>query len=153
MTALNLPPYDAKIQTADGQTRIFDVLRRRFVALTPEEWVRQHFVQHLLTSYGYPSGLMANEVSLTLNGMSRRCDTVVYDRSLRARIIIEYKRPTVEITQRVFDQISRYNMVMQVDFLIVSNGMAHYCCRMDYGRQTYEFLPDIPTFAMLTDNS
>ena len=152
MTALNLPPYEVKTRNEEGCTKIFDVLRQRFVALTPEEWVRQHFVNFLLTEHAYSPTLMANEVSLTLNGMSRRCDTVVYDRQLRPRMIIEYKRPTVNITQRVFDQICRYNMVMQVDFLIVSNGLQHYCCRMDYEHQTYDFLPDIPTFSDVIGN-
>lgn len=152
MTALNLPPYEVKTRNEEGCTKIFDVLRQRFVALTPEEWVRQHFVNFLLTEHAYSPTLLANEVSLTLNGMSRRCDTVVYDRQLRPRMIIEYKRPTVNITQRVFDQICRYNMVMQVDFLIVSNGLQHYCCRMDYEHQTYDFLPDIPAFSDVIGN-
>lgn len=127
-------------------TKVFDVLRQRFVALTPEEWVRQHFVHFLIAERGFSPSLMGNEVQLSLNGMSRRCDTVVYDRQLRARMIVEYKRPDVRITQRVFDQICRYNMVMQVDWLIVSNGLEHYCCRMDYERQTYEFVREIPRF-------
>ena len=143
---LNLPTYDVKVREENGAAKIFDVLRQRFVALTPEEWVRQHFVQFLLTTHGYSPTLMANEVSLTLNGMSRRCDTVVYGQQLRPRIIIEYKRPTVEITQRVFNQICRYNIVMHVDYLIVSNGLQHYCCRMDYNHQSYTFLHDIPPY-------
>ena len=92
---------------------------------------------------------MGNEVQLRLNGMSRRCDTVVYDRALRPRIIIEYKAPTVDITQDVFDQICRYNMVLQADYLIVSNGLAHYCCRMDYATQTYAFATEIPHYSRL----
>lgn len=92
---------------------------------------------------------MANEVQLRLNGMSRRCDTVVYDRALRPRIIIEYKAPTVDITQDVFDQICRYNMVLQADYLIVSNGLAHYCCRIDYTTQTYAFVTEIPLYSRL----
>ena len=78
--------------------------------------------------------------------MSRRCDTVVYDRLLKARMIVEYKRPDVDITQKVFEQICRYNMVLQVDYLIVSNGLRHFCCKVDYERQTYEFLPDLPSY-------
>jgi len=149
MTTLNLPPYAVKTRNEEGTIKIFDILRQRFVALTPEEWVRQHFVNFLLTERAYSPTLMANEVSLTLNGMSRRCDTVVYDRQLRPRMILEYKRPTVRITQRVFDQICRYNMVMQVDYLIVSNGLQHYCCHLDYTHQTYEFLPDIPPYTQI----
>lgn len=146
MFELNLPPFDKKIITEGDKSRIFDILRQRYVALTPEEWVRQHFVHFLIEHKSYPSALMGNEISLQLNGMSRRCDTVVYDRALSPRLIVEYKAPTVEITQKVFDQISRYNMVLQVRWLIVSNGLAHYCCRIDYDTHTYTFLPDIPTW-------
>ena len=92
---------------------------------------------------------MANEVQLKLNGMSRRCDTVVYDRSLHPRVIIEYKAPTVNVTQKVFDQICRYNMVLQVDYLIVSNGLSHYCCKLDYPTRSYSFLKEIPTYESL----
>jgi predicted type IV restriction endonuclease len=149
---LNLPPFNANIRREGKNVRIFDTLRQRFVALTPEEWVRQHFVNMLLTNYGFSSSLTANEVSLSLNGMSRRCDTVVYDKQLRPRMILEYKRPSVEITQRVFDQICRYNMVMHVDYLVVSNGMQHFACRMDYERQTYEFLKEIPNAETVLGN-
>lgn len=149
---LNLPPFNANIRREGKNVRIFDTLRQRFVALTPEEWVRQHFVNMLLTNYGFSSSLTANEVSLSLNGMSRRCDTVVYDKQLRPRMIVEYKRPSVEITQRVFDQICRYNMVMHVDYLVVSNGMHHFACRMDYERQTYEFLKEIPNAETVLGN-
>ena len=149
MTALNLPPFEANIKKMDGMVKMMDVLRQKFVALTPEEWVRQHFVHFLITYKGYPSTLMANEVAVTLNGMSRRCDTVVYQRNLKHRVIVEYKRPDVKISQRVFAQICRYNLVMQVDYLIVSNGLEHYCCRMNYRQQTYEFLDEIPSYKEL----
>ena len=130
----------------DGKPFILDIIRRQYVALTPEEWVRQHFVHFLIHHKGYPQSLMANEVQLKLNGMSRRCDTVVYDRTLKPRVIVEYKAPTVNITQKVFDQICRYNMVLQVDYLIVSNGLAHYCCKVDNENQTYTFLQEIPVY-------
>lgn len=131
----------------DDKAFILDVIRRQYVALTPEEWVRQHFVHFLIEHKGYPQSLMANEVQLKLNGMSRRCDTVVYDRALRPRVIIEYKAPSVSITQRVFEQICRYNMVLQVDYLIVSNGLAHYCCKVDYATRSYTFVEDIPEYS------
>lgn len=146
MPPLNLPEYNAKISEKDGKPIIFDDLRRCYVALTPEEWVRQNFVHYLTEQRGYPASLMGNEVSLTLNGTKRRCDTVVYDRSLRPRIIIEYKAPHVRIGHEVFAQISRYNIVLHVDYLIVSNGMRHYCCQMDYEKGTYRFINDIPPF-------
>ena len=146
MSELNLPPFDKKITKKDDKPFIFDIIRRQYVALTPEEWVRQHFVHFLINCKGYPQSLMANEVQLKLNGMSRRCDTVIYDRSLRPRVIVEYKAPTVNITQKVFDQICRYNMVLQVDYLIVSNGLAHYCCKVDYATRSYQFLSEVPEY-------
>ena len=147
MLELNLPPFDKKITKTDDKAFILDVIRRQYVALTPEEWVRQHFVHFLIEHKGYPQSLMANEVQLKLNGMSRRCDTVVYDRALRPRVIIEYKAPSVSITQRVFEQICRYNIVLQVDYLIVSNGLAHYCCKVDYANRSYTFVEDIPEYS------
>lgn len=149
MLSLNLPPFTTKIADCDGKKSIWDVLRRKYVALTPEEWVRQHFVHFLIEQKGYPSSLLANEVALTLNGTSRRCDTVLYDRTLSPRMIIEYKAPHIPITQKVFDQICRYNLVFRVDYLIVSNGLTHYCCRMDYERQSCQFLTDVPMYEEL----
>ena len=146
---LHLPACELRTIQQDGMTKVFDLLRQRYVALTPEEWVRQHFVHFLMADKGYSQTLMGNEVQLSLNGMSRRCDTVVYDRQLKPRMIVEYKRPDISITQRVFDQICRYNMVMKVDWLIVSNGLTHYCCKMDYVQQTYAFVEEIPTFEMV----
>lgn len=149
MDALNLPAFDAKIAQRDGKYVIFDVIRRRYVTLTPEEWVRQHFTHFLLEVKGYPQGLLANEIQINLNGTKKRCDTVLYRRDLTPQMIVEYKAPSVEITQAVFDQITRYNMVLKVDYLIVSNGLRHYCCRIDYARNTYYFLPDIPRYTDL----
>ena len=149
MLALNLPAYETKITESNGKRQIFDTLRRCYVALTPEEWVRQHFVNFLLGHKGYPAALMGNEIAITLNGMNRRCDTVVYDRALKPRMIIEYKAPTVKITKEVFAQISRYNLILKVDYLIVSNGLQHYCCRMDYTNNTFAFLQEIPEYEKL----
>ena len=150
MQPLNLPPFESNIKTLNGMVKIMDVLRRRFVALTPEEWVRQHFVHYMIEHKGYPPSLMANEVAVTLNGMSRRCDTVVYQQEgLRPLMIVEYKAPHVEITQKVFDQICRYNMVLEVDFLVVSNGLRHYCCQVDAKNGSYAFLEDIPDYDTL----
>ena len=142
---------DKKITKKDNKAFILDVIRRQYVALTPEEWVRQHFIHFLIGHKNYPQSLMANEVQLKLNGMSRRCDTVVYDRTLRPRVIIEYKAPTVNITQKVFDQICRYNIVLQVDYLIVSNGITHYCCKVDYNTRSYSFLKEIPIYTEIIE--
>ncbi len=145
--SLNLPTFDVRVErSADGIVRIYDRLRRKFVALTPEEWVRQHFVNYLVSARSYPAGLMASEVSLKLNHTSRRCDTLVYSRSGRPLVVVEYKAPSVAVTQAVFDQIARYNSVIGAPYLIVSNGVAHYCCRFDDERQSYVFLKDIPDY-------
>lgn len=116
--------------------------------MTPEEWVRQHFVHFLLAHKGYRRRLW-QEVQVQLNGTKKRCDTVLYRRDLTARMIVEYKAPEIEITQKVFDQITRYNMVLKVDYLIVSNGLQHYCCRIDYEHNSYTFLQDIPEYQNL----
>ena len=149
MYELNLPKYGIKIKNDKGHQSIFDVLRRKYVALTPEEWVRQHFVHFLIEHKGYTKSLMANEIQLAIGNKKLRCDSVLYDRTLKPRMIIEYKAPTVSITQKVFDQITIYNMLLHVDYLVVSNGIKHYCCRMDYANQKYLFLEDIPDYQNL----
>ncbi len=128
---------------------IFDQLRRKYVALTPEEWVRQHFIHFLIDHKGYPQGLLTNEVQLQIGEKRLRCDTILYDKSLQPRMIIEYKAPSIAISQKVFDQITIYNFLLKVDYLIVSNGIQHYCCRMDYDNQRYCFLEDIPDYQSL----
>ena len=126
--------------------KVFDPLRGKYVALTPEEYVRQHFTAWMTESLGYPASLMDNEVSLRLNDTSRRCDTVVFRPDGTPSVIVEYKAPTVAITQEVFDQIARYNIVLRSHYLIVSNGLRHFCCEMDYEKETYRFIPRIPTW-------
>ena len=150
MDTLNLPAYPARVALQGSRRVIFDVLRGRFVALTPEEWVRQHFVHYLIDHLGYPAALMGNEVTIRLSGCERRPDTVVYHRQGgRPRIIIEYKAPTVAITPKVFAQISAYNSVLRADYLFISNGLQHYCCHIDYAEQTSRMLPKIPAYAEL----
>ena len=146
---INLPPYEIKMSERGGKRMIFDFLRRRYVSLTPEEWVRQHFVHYLVEHKGYPKGLLANELSLQVGEKRLRCDTVLYDTALHPRMIIEYKAPDIAITQRVFNQITVYNFLLHVDYLVVSNGLQHYCLRMDYERQSCEFLSDIPAYGEL----
>ena len=146
---INLPPYEIKFREQGGKRQIFDFLRRKYLALTPEEWVRQHFVHYLLTCKGYPKGLLANEVELVVGEKKLRCDTLLYSRALQPQMIVEYKSPEIELTQRVFDQITVYNFLLHVDYLVVSNGLQHFCCRMDYERQAYTFLQDITDYADL----
>lgn len=149
MLELNLPSFDINVKKIGGKLSILDPLRRKFVALTPEEWVRQHFVNFLLREKGYPAALIANEIQIDLNKLKKRCDSVVYDRDLSPLMIIEYKAPDVDITQQVFDQIVRYNIVLKVKYLIVSNGLNHYCCIMDYDKQSFNYLSDIPNYTDL----
>ena len=146
MDQLNLPPYPIRITQKGEKRYIFDSLRRKYVALTPEEWVRQHFVHFLVHHKGYPQELLANEVSLTLNSTSKRCDTVLYGTNASPLAIMEYKAPNIQLTQKVFDQITRYNIVLRVPYLMVSNGLQHYCCRVDYETNVCTFLPEIPNY-------
>ena len=149
MYELNLPPFEVKLKGTREKPEIFDFLRRRYVALTPEEWVRQHFTHWLVEQKGYPKGLLGNEIALKIGEKTLRCDSILYDQEAQPKMIIEYKAPTVPLTQRVFDQISAYNLLLHVDYLMVSNGRQHYCCRMDYQHQCYEFLQEIPVFSAL----
>lgn len=146
---LNLPSADLRVTIKDDKELIFDTLRRKYVALTPEEWVRQNFVSFLINHKGYLAGLMNNEVSLVQNGIKRRCDTLVSDKYGNPIVIVEYKAPNVEITQKVFDQIVRYNYVFRAKYLIVSNGLNHYCCCINYDEGNYSFLKEIPSYADL----
>lgn len=148
---LNLPQYKVKLQrAAGGAVKIYDALRRRYLVLTPEEWVRQHFCHYLMEHLGYPAALIANEVSLQVGGVRRRCDSVVYHpQSTTPRIIIEYKAPHVRITQEVFHQIQSYNSVLRADYLFVSNGLEHYCCHIDYESQTINYLKSVPHYEEL----
>ncbi len=152
MEALNLPPFEVRLREANGRQQIFDVLRRRYVSLTPEEWVRQHFVHYLLEQKSYPKGLLCNEVELKIGEKRLRCDSLLYDKSMHPQMIIEYKAPQIALTQRVFDQISVYNLLLHVDYLIVSNGLQHYCCQMDYEQHQYRFLKEIPDYLTINNN-
>ena len=149
MFRLNLPQYEIKIGEKDGKRTIFDFLRRKYVALTPEEWVRQHFTHFLVAQKGYPKGLLANEVELRVGEKRLRCDTVLYNKEGQPRMIVEYKAPTIQLQQKTFDQISVYNLLLHVDYLIVSNGLQHYCCKMDYENQKYVFVEGIPDYENL----
>lgn len=148
MDFLNLPTAGCNVKTINGRKYIFDPFRKKFVSLTPEEWVRQHFVAYLLTR-GYPAGLIGNEVSLLLNNRKFRCDTVVYDKQGEPLVIAEYKAPSVELTRSVFEQAANYNIALRVKYLIISNGLSHHCCRVNYDAMQFEFLHEIPTYAML----
>lgn len=149
MIRLNLPSYQIKLSGTPSQPVIFDILRRKYVALTPEEWVRQHFVHYLVEHKSYPAALLANEVNLCLGAKRLRADSVLYDSRLRPKMIMEYKAPDVEITRNVLNQIAAYNILLHVDYLIMSNGLTHCCCKVDYQRGRYDFLNGIPDYKEL----
>jgi type I site-specific restriction endonuclease len=144
MIPLNLPPCEFRFKKENGKTFIFDTFRKKFILLTPEEWVRQHFLQFLVTEKKYPASRMALEYPLRYNTLSKRGDIVFFAKSGHPELIVECKAPSVKVTQDTFDQAARYNFVLKVRYLIITNGLAHFCCEMDYEKQSYAFLPDIP---------
>lgn len=146
---LTLPPVELKICRRNDVYKVFDPLRKNYFILTNEEFVRQSFVAWLIKDLGYPKSLMANEIGIRLNNLYKRCDTVVFSNSGTPLMIIEYKSPTVAITQEVFDQIVRYNMVLNAKFLTVSNGINHYCCQIDSANNGYHFLSEFPSYEFL----
>ena len=139
-------------KTHDNEYEVLDILRQRFVALTPEEWVRQHFINYLVTEKGYPSALLANEVELCVGEKRLRCDTVLFDRMRQPQMIIEYKAESITITEKVITQIMTYNMLLHVDYLIVSNGNTHLCMHYDTEKKSWEYLSDIPLYNQLKRN-
>jgi predicted type IV restriction endonuclease len=146
MEVLNLPDYSQQLRISSKGDKIFDPIRKKYVALSPEEWVRQNFLLYLIQELQFPSGLISMEMTLTLNGLIRRCDMVVFDQTGIAKLIVELKAPSVTISQKTFDQIATYNLTLNVDYLIVSNGLKHYCCKMDYDKSSYHFLEEIPKY-------
>ena len=151
MIELNLPTYPLRLTKKYGKPYIYDDLRHRFVALTPEEWVRQHFVHYLLEHLGYPRELMMNEVSLVVGLTQKRCDSLLYSRSLTPRLLIEYKAPHVPLTEEVLQQILRYNYTLRVPYLILSNGIEHLAWHLDYEQMTSMPLDHIPHYTELVD--
>ena len=131
---------------------IFDVIRKKYVVLTPEEWVRQHFVHYLIQQHQYPRSLMAVETGLQFNRMARRTDIVVYGRDSLPFMVIECKAPSVQLTPTVFEQVAVYSQSLKSSYLTVTNGLAHYCCRMDYKEGTYRFVEELPAYERMSDN-
>ncbi|QHT68509.1 type I restriction enzyme HsdR N-terminal domain-containing protein [Rhodocytophaga rosea] len=146
MIALNLPPYEHKIKKKDDKLFIFDILRKKYVFLTPEEWVRQHFVHFLINKYHYPKALMKAEGGLKYNNLPKRTDLVIFDSVGKPLIVVECKDVYVPITQAVFEQAARYNYILKAPYLIVVNGLSYHCCRIDHASQSYQFLEDIPMY-------
>ena len=150
MQKLNLPDYKHRIREKGESFEIFDPIRCKFVALTPEEWVRQNFIRFLIEEKNTPKTLLSVEVTLILNTMQRRSDIVVYNRNAKPLMAIECKSNTVKITQTTFDQLTRYNLSLQVPYLIVTNGLQHYCCKVDFKNHNYRFLDNIPDYTELS---
>jgi len=144
MKQLNLPTYSFKIKTENNKEFIFDNIRKRFVSLTPEEWVRQNFIQYLIKEKKYSASLIAVEVQLKYNLQDKRGDILIYNKLGKPFVIVECKAPEIKITEKVFEQIARYNMNLKVEYLIVTNGLQHYYCEMDYKNNSYKFLEEIP---------
>ena len=143
---LNLPPQPFKIVQADGALYIFDGLRKKRLLLTPEEWVRQHFVSYLIQEKKYPKSLIKLEGGLKINQAQSRTDILVFAKDGLPFILVECKASTVKIDQKVFDQAARYNILHRVKYLMVSNGLDHYCCEMDYEKHSYQFLKELPEY-------
>jgi len=146
MQKLNLPTYDFKLKSNEKHTLIFDNLRKKYFVLTPEEWVRQHYVQFLIEEKKYPVSLIALEKQLTINNLKKRTDIVIFDAKGNPDIIVECKAPHIKISQDTFDQIARYNLKLNAKYLIVTNGIVHYYCQMDHENETYVFLNEIPNY-------
>jgi hypothetical protein len=146
MTALNLPFYKFRIKSSENKRLIFDQLRKKYVVLTPEEWVRQHFVSYLLSEKKYPASLIAIEKELKINGLKKRTDILIFNKQGLPDIVVECKSPSVPITQTTFDQIARYNLNLNATYLIVTNGLQHFYCQMDRKNEQYVFLEDIPNY-------
>jgi len=148
MQKLNFKNYAFRFKNTDQKISVFDEIRKKFVVLTPEEWVRQHVVQFLMLEKKYPKSIINVEKLLTINGLTKRYDVVVFNNDGSIFILVECKAPQVRITQTVFDQIARYNMTMQSEFLMVTNGLDHYFCQMDYLNEKYQFLKELPDYSI-----
>ena len=146
MPHLNLPKVALKTKSVEGTIQVFGQVRKKYFVLTPEEWVRQHFIYYLNKEKNYPMGLMKVEKMIKYNSMQTRADIVLYNKEGKSNMIVECKAPEVKITQDTFNQIAKYNFQLKVDFLVVTNGIKHYCCQMDYEKNEITFLDDIPVF-------
>nr|WP_315143723.1 type I restriction enzyme HsdR N-terminal domain-containing protein [uncultured Flavobacterium sp.] len=146
MQKLNFQLYNFRFKNSENKVSIFDEIRKKFIILTPEEWVRQHVVQFLLEEKKYPKSLINVEKVLKVNGLRKRYDVVVFNSDGSIFILIECKAPEIKISQATFDQIARYNMTMNSEFLMVTNGLNHYFCQMDFENEKYTFLENLPNY-------
>jgi len=148
MEKLNLPQYPIRIKEEGGVKYIFDAIRKKYLKLLPEEWVRQNFIQFLIHEKNYPTGLIEIEKGLRLNELQKRVDVLIY-KGANPILLIECKAPKVKINQEVFEQIARYNKALKVPYLAVTNGLEHYCAKIDFKENSFEFLEEIPNYSEL----
>jgi hypothetical protein len=149
LVPLQLPPYAFKITDQNGQLILFDAIRKKNIVLTPEEWVRQHFVQYLINQKNYPKTLIKLEGGHKLYGKAKRSDIVVYNPAGEKILLVECKAPSVTIDQKTFDQVAHYNMVHKVKILAVTNGLQHYFCRIDFEARSYSFIEELPDYTQI----
>ena len=146
MQKLNFPSYSFRFKNSENKVAIFDEIRKKFVLLTPEEWVRQHTIQYLIQEYKYPKSLINVEKQVKINGMSKRYDIVIFNSDGSIFLVVECKQPDVMISQNTFDQIARYNFTLKATYLMVTNGLNHYFCQMDFENEKYTFLKALPNY-------
>ncbi|MFK7833497.1 MAG: type I restriction enzyme HsdR N-terminal domain-containing protein [Winogradskyella sp.] len=146
MQDLNFPKFEYRFKSTENKVSIFDVIRKKFIILQPEEWVRQHCVHYLITDKNYPKSLISVEKELTINGLKKRYDIVIFNSDGSIHLIVECKSHNIKIDQTTFDQIARYNLVLNATYLMVTNGLNHYYCEMDMENERYSFLETIPDY-------
>lgn len=146
MRILNLPSCKFKIKSSENKRLIFDNIRKKYIVLTPEEWVRQHYVSYLINEKKYPISIISVEKQLIINGLKKRTDILIFNKKGTPEIIVECKAPSIEITQNTFDQIARYNLKLNAKYLVVTNGLQHYYCKMDFENEKYIFLENLPNY-------
>ena len=147
MQKLNFPTYSFRFKNSENKPLIFDGIRKKFVVLQPEEWVRQHCIQYLIQHKKYPQSLINVEKELKINTLKKRYDIVVFNPDGSIHLLVECKTPTVRINQETFDQVARYNLELNATYLMVTNGINHYYCQMDFENECYQFLKDIPNYS------
>jgi len=143
---LNFPSYNFRIKNSENNTYIFDVIRKKFVVLQPEEWVRQNCIQFLINEKNFPVNLINVEKVVKINGLNKRYDIIVYNSDGSIFLIVECKAPKVKISQSAFDQIARYNLTLKASYLMVTNGLNHYFCTIDHNLGMYNFLKELPSY-------
>jgi hypothetical protein len=149
MQVLNLPQFEFTFKEEGSKNYIFDEIRKKYLILTPEEWVRQNFIKFLVSQKEYPASLIATEMPFTQNKTDKRSDIVIYNKQGRIIVLVECKSHNVQLTQKVFDQAAGYNLQLNAEVMIITNGISHYCCKPDYENRKWQFLEDIPSFTQL----